>query len=182
MFHYLLSDEFESQKNLDADLILFVRRFKLIGLANKSTIPENLLGSSSAQIPVKTIANQMKKNRGRFRLKGGFDAKKRKKTLVDDPEIIFQVQNYFELDENSSHGDRVRNVVKIDGIDVQRRYLKMPIDVIARKFLAQFAIPFLSLSTVKRIVRTKLKYLTIPTKRIVCKFNQLQYDFKRATL
>ena len=55
MFHYLLSDEFESQKNLDADLILFVRRFKLIGLANKSTIPENLLGGSSAQIPVKTI-------------------------------------------------------------------------------------------------------------------------------
>ena len=101
---------------------------------------------------------------------------------MDDPEIIFQVQNYFELDENSSQGDRVRNVVKIDGIDVQRRYLKMPIDVIARKFLEQFAIPFLSLSTVKRIVRTKLKYLTIPTKRIVCKFNQLQYDFKRSTL
>ena len=101
MFHYLLSDEFESQKNLDADLILFVRRFKLIGLANKSTIPENLLGGSSAQIPVKTIAKQMKKSRNRFRLKGGFDAKKRKKTLVDDPEIIFQVQNYFELDANS---------------------------------------------------------------------------------
>ena len=79
MFHYLLSDEFESQKNLDADLILFVRRFKLIGLANKSTIPENLLGGSSAQIPVKTIAKQMKKSRNRFRLKGEFDAKKRKK-------------------------------------------------------------------------------------------------------
>ena len=79
MFHYLLSDEFESQKNLDADLILFVRRFKLIGLANKSTIPENLLGGSSAQIPVKTIAKQMKKSRNRFRLKGGFDAKKNEK-------------------------------------------------------------------------------------------------------
>ena len=125
MFHYLLSDEFESQKNLDADLILFVRRFKLIGLANKSTIPENLLDGSSAQIPVKTIAKQIKKSRNRFRLKRGFDAKKRKKTLVDDPEIIFQVQNYFELDENSSNGDRVRNVVKIDGIEAFNSFINL---------------------------------------------------------
>ena len=97
MFHYLLSDEFESQKNLDADLILFVRRFKLIGLANKSTIPENLLGGSSAQIPVKTIAKQMKKSRNRFRLKGGFDAKKRKKHLWMTQKLFFRFRITLNL-------------------------------------------------------------------------------------
>ena len=81
-------------------------------MAIKSTIPEILLGGSLDQIPVNTMAKQMKIGRGRLRLKGGFDAKNEKNTLSDDPEIISKVQNYFELDKFSSQGDNIRNVVK----------------------------------------------------------------------
>ena len=59
-FKYFLSDDFTSQKNLDADIILFVRRFKLIFMGKKDSIPEILQGRLLVQSPVKGLAKEMK--------------------------------------------------------------------------------------------------------------------------
>jgi hypothetical protein len=59
-FKYFLSDDFTSQKNLDADIILFVRRFKLIFMGKKDSIPEILQGGLLVQSPVKGLAKEMK--------------------------------------------------------------------------------------------------------------------------
>ena len=59
-FKYFLSDDFASQKNLDADIILFVRRFKLIFMGKKDSIPEILQGGLLVQSPVKGLAKEMK--------------------------------------------------------------------------------------------------------------------------
>ena len=56
-FKYFLSDDFTSQKNLDADIILFVRRFKLIFMGKKDSIPEILQGGLLVQSPVKGLAH-----------------------------------------------------------------------------------------------------------------------------
>ena len=59
-FKYFLSDDFTSQKNLDADIILSVRRFKLIFMGKKDSIPEILQGRLLVQSPVKGLAKEMK--------------------------------------------------------------------------------------------------------------------------
>ena len=41
-FKFFISNDFKSQENLDADLILFVRRFKLLGMGKKDTIAGQL--------------------------------------------------------------------------------------------------------------------------------------------
>ena len=113
----------------------------------KDSVPEILQGGLLVQSPVKGLAKEMKVSRDKLRLKGGFDVKKRKKTHLDDSEIVSQVQNYFELDENSSQGDRTRNVKVIDGIEIQRRYLRHPVDVIARNFFEKMGVPFPGVKT-----------------------------------
>ena len=61
--------------------MLFVRRFKLIFMGKKDSVPEILQGGLLVQSPVKGLAKEMKVSRDKLRLKGGFDVKKRKKRI-----------------------------------------------------------------------------------------------------
>ena len=164
------SNDFKIQKNSTIEEILFIRRFKLVGLGDVSKIPEKLADGDLVQVEIRTLALELGISRQKLRIIGDFELKKRKNTISDDPEVILLVRNFFEQPENSSQGDRVRNIVKIDEIEVHRRYLKKPIDIIAKNFIESTPIKFVSISTVKKIVRKHLKHLTIPTKRLVCKF------------
>ena len=53
--------------------------------------------------------------------------------------------NFFEISENSTQGDPVRNIVSVD-----RQYLRKPIIIIVRNFVEQFHIKFVSISTVQK--------------------------------
>ena len=64
-------------------------------------------------------------------------------------------------------GDRTRNIVAVDGLEVQKQYLRKPIDIIGRSFLELNQIYNLSLSSVKKIVKNTLKHLTVPNRRSV---------------
>ena len=75
-FKYFVSNDFESQKNLEVDLILIVRRFKLMGMGKRDTIAGQLLGGAMVQIPVKRLARALKVDRNKFRFKRGFEPKK----------------------------------------------------------------------------------------------------------
>ena len=148
---------------------MFIRRFKLFALGIDRRIPEKLTRGDLVQVKVAYLAKDLEIPRSKLRIKGDFDNKSRKNTISDDPEVILKVRNFFELPEHSSQGDRVRNMVKMDGIDVHRRYLRQPIHSISMSFLKTNSVRCLSISTIKKIVKNNLKHLTIPTKRLVYK-------------
>ena len=61
--------------------MLFVRRFKLIFMGKKDSVPEILQGGLLVQSPVKGLAKEMKVSCDKLRLKGGFDVEKRQTIL-----------------------------------------------------------------------------------------------------
>ena len=162
-----MSDDFEIRKNSNADEIEFIRRFKMYGMGYKRELPPKLTSERVVVVSHKTAAKLLGVRKDRFRFRGHYNNKKRKSTLTGDPIVISAVRNYFELPENSTMGDRTRNIVTIDGQEVQRQYLRKPIDVIGRYFLEINQIQNLSLSSVKKIVRNTLKHLTVPNRRHV---------------
>ena len=159
--------------NFTSEERLFIRQYKMMGMADPDQVPTNLTEGNLEHIEQRALAADLGISRRKLRIKGSFEKKSRPNKVTDDPEIILKVRNFFELAENSSQGDRVRNIVQINGIDEHRRYLRTPLDIIGRNFLATFPIKYISLSSVKRIVKKHLKHLTIPTKRLVCKFLKL---------
>ena len=166
-FELFVSDEFDIRENSDVDEIEFIRRFKLMGMGVKSKMPTKLTAERVVVVPIQTAAKELGVARGRLRIKSHFHNKKRISKLTDDPIIISAVRNYYELPENSTMGDRTRNIVVVEGLEVQRQYLRKPIDVIGRSFLEVNRIQNLSLSSVKKIVRKTLKHLTVPNRRSV---------------
>lgn len=172
-----ISNDFGIRKDSTADEILFIRRMKLFAIGASDRVPENM-GDDLVEIDVNALANALGISRFKLRVKGDFYNKKRKNTVADDPTVISQVRNFFELPENSTQGDRVRNIVNVDGMNVHRQYLRKPIIIIARNFVEQFPIKYVSISTVQKIVRNRLKHLTIPTKRLVYKFKVISDNFK----
>ena len=97
------------------------------------------------EIDVSVLAKALGISMFKIRMNGDFNNKKRENTVSDDPTVISQEGNFFEISENSTQGDPVRNIVNVD-----RQYLRKPIIIIVRNFLEQFHIKFVSISTVQK--------------------------------
>ena len=72
---------------------------------------------------------------------------------------------------------RTRNIINVDGEEVQRQYLMKTVDTISNNFVQLYPPKEpgnFSLTMVKKIVKNKLPHLTTPTKRLV---NKILYSF-----
>ena len=129
----------------------FYRRWNFVYLSieiihywSKSQSPRKLADDNLVEIDVSVLAKALGISMFKIRMKSNFNNKKRENTVSDDPTVISQEGNFFEISENSTQGDPVRNIVNVD-----RQYLRKPIIIIVRNFVEQFHIKFVSISTVQ---------------------------------
>ena len=110
-FELFVSSDFEVRAGSSAYLILFLRKFKLLGHGEKDRIPEKLVSKKLKLSAKRTLANDMGIDKNKLIIKGDFEAKKRTK-VSETPTNIEKIRDFFERPENSTQGDRT--VVKFE--------------------------------------------------------------------
>lgn len=162
MFEFIMDpDKLPTASGLSDDSRAFVRRFKQVGLGQVESWPDVFDGSGLEPVTYRE-AEKAGFPQHRCRIEAGFYNAKRCAPVVDDMEIVTKLREFFELDDHSTSGDRVRNIVQVFGMDTQRRYLKSSVDSLLKKFKNTYPIVKASLSALRRIVVEKLRHLTTP--------------------